>query len=251
MAQEIFPRGCTGDQGEQLSLTTTVTALGVPPGRDGHAVRGVILYSTGAFRFHLNPRIRSCLRTQDDGSTFTDATENASDRDTSTVLTLNSQDTEANGDLLYVGSDHPFGGIVVDMGNANGNASAMVVDYWNGTAWTSIHVQDGTATGGPPADTTLGQDGNLTWALPTDWEKTSVDGKSLYWVKIDFDAALDSAVSVREMALLNKDSNRSYAYGATPVTIPLSPEVGAIEALVASGTGTLDLNWLFGNVAGM
>jgi len=248
MATEIKPRGASSVQGEQLALSTSINAVRAPAGRDGVALAGVVLYCTGDFRFQICPALRRVLKTTDNAVTYTDATDSLRDRDVASVLTLDSLDTYANGDYVLVASDRKFGGINVDVGNANGNASVMTVKYYksNGT-WADITATDGTVLTGA----TLGQDGNITWTVPSDWAETTINGTKGYFVRIEVSAALDASVTVREVCLLSKDANRGYAYSGYPVTVPLSSADGGIEALVAAATATLDITWSFGNVIGV
>jgi hypothetical protein len=246
MATETRPVQMTGTQGEQLALTTTVAALGVPY-RDGSRARGVLLKGSADFRWHLNPALKGVLKTQDNGATYTVYTKEATDRNTATVVTLNSQGTAAQGDMLYLFGAQKFGGFTADVGNTNSTASVMTVNYWNGTAWADASATDGTASGGA----TLAQDGNVTLTPAADWTEKTIHGVTGYPLQIVFSAALDSSVTIRELALLNQDANRAYGYSGALYSIPLGSDVGAIEALVAADTATLDLTWLFGNTLPM
>lgn len=248
MAQEIIQRQMTGVQGEQLALTTVLATLSIPRGRDGASIAGALLKCASDFRFQISPRLQAVLKTTDIGVTFTDATAAVEDRAAASVLTLSALSTLANGDYLLVGSNKPFGGIAVDVANVNSNASVMAVHYWNGTAYASITPTDGTIS---PAGTSLGADGQITWTVPADWTPLAIYGRTLYWVRISFSAALDADVTVQGMALLSKDANRGYGYAGQAVVIPLGSDSGALEAILGASTATLDITWFFGNLPQM
>lgn len=154
------------------------------------------------------------LRTQDNLATATDYSSNAQDADTATKVTLNGQDTAANGDYLYVGSHLPFRGVNVDVNNTNGNASVLAVDYWNGSAWADVSATDGTASGGA----TFAQDGNVTWTVPAAWAKgrlrtiasASADAPAcydeLYWTRFKVSAALDSTTDLNSLLAMNRST---------------------------------------------
>ncbi len=249
MATETRPVRITRLNGEQVALTTTVTAVGIPTGiaHDTESVRGAVLRCTTDFRYNVTPSIVRVLKTQNSGTSYTDYTKEAVDRDTSTTIVLNSQDTAANGDYWYVGSKRKFAGMVVDVGNTNSNASVMSGYYYNGSAWADASITDGTASGGAA----LAQDGNVTWSLPSDWAMTTVYGTEAYWIRFQVSAALDASVTIRELALLQRDTNRGYGYAYVPVNVPFGSEDGGLEAVVASGTGTLDVSWSYGGAVEM
>ena len=82
-------------------------------------------------RYSLNPFL-IVLKTTDAlvaASNATDASRNMQDGDTGTSLSLNSFDTAANGDYIYVGSHIPFRGVRVIIGSANAVATTLTVKY--------------------------------------------------------------------------------------------------------------------------
>jgi len=92
-------------------------------------------------------------------------------------------------DAMYWGFTQPVAGLIIDIGTTpNVNASVMSGDYWNGGAWATLSITDGTIQ---PAGTTLGQNGAITWAVPAMWIKgTAADifggegTEELYWVRL-------------------------------------------------------------------
>ena len=249
MATEVQARQVSGTQAEQLSLSTTVTAIGVPPGRDGSSVRGVLLRcSTSDFRYHINPAIR--VFSKDAAGTVTAYAAQVRDRSTSTTATLSSLDTGANSHFVYIGAAAPFGGVRLTIGSANSTASVLSGKYWTGSAWSALTLTDGTTSGGA----TLAATGNVTWTVPTDWaavkepDAPTITQEALYLARLQVDTQLDSSVTITEAALLNKDTNRGYGYSGTPILLPLGNATGSLEGLVGSGSATLDLTWFFDGV---
>jgi hypothetical protein len=146
-----------------------------------------------------------------------------------TGITLSSLATLANGEALYLGANVPFGGVAVDMSAAvNGNVSTLLGQYWNGTAWVSLSITDGTASGGA----TFAQDGLITWTMPAAglWAKAQLsDGLAnpplnlaaatkaaylsnginqfpQYWTRWTVSAALDSTTVANTMLALNQST---------------------------------------------
>ena len=190
---------------------------------------------------------------------FTDASSSMQDEDTATTLVLNSFDTAANNDYLYIGSHIPFRGVRVIIGGANSNASVLTVKYRksDGT-WADISASDGTDSGGA----TFAQTGNVTWTLPTDWVTASLVATgdtslpaigaakiniatepTVYWTRWQVSAALDSAVTATGMLAMN----RSTAYDEIMETEIDESRIathqylgtGCVEALTDTGTANL------------
>jgi hypothetical protein len=57
-----------------------------------------------------------------------------------------------------------------------GVGGTYVWEYWNGTAWTTLTVTDGTNG--------FTQDGTVSWTIPTDWATTAVNAVTTYWVRV-------------------------------------------------------------------
>ena len=200
-----------------ISLSTTVARTFIPPG-----TRWISLtprnFATGVVaQVRFNPWL-TVLKTTDDlltAANLTNYSDEAQDNSTGTSVTLSSQGTGAQGDALYVGADYPFSGVAIDVDGANGNASVLTVNYWNGSAWTDSSDTDGTASGGA----TLAVDGSVTWTIPTAWVKASLYDiqneldsglgdtmpnvgilqRELFWTQWVVSAALDSAVTLDSM----------------------------------------------------
>ena len=180
------------------------------------------------------------------------------DADTSTTMSMNSFGA-GTPNFVYVGSHIQFRGVVVTIGNTNSNASTLAVKYWTGSAWATISPTDGTTSGGA----TLAQTGNVTWTLPSDWAKASLNSvlnpansgigdtvlraaiymSPLYWTRWEVGSALDASVTVTGMLSMNRNTANypewrpGERYEQTFYWGPGG--LGCIEALTDAGTGSL------------
>lgn len=182
--------------GESItSSATTLKVLGVPVGADE-----LMLYcAEKETRVQMSPVIEQCLTTDDAGVTFSDYTQECKDRDTSTVVVLDSLDTATNDNYWYVAARHKFAGMWCDVGAANGTVSTLTGYYWNGTAWADASIDDGTKSG----TTTLAQDGNITWTPASAWAATTLKGRrELYVIRFQVHVQLDDEVEVDQIFLL-------------------------------------------------
>jgi hypothetical protein len=187
----------------------------------------------------------------------TDYSSEAQDADTGTSVTLSSLNTLANGDAMYVGSWEQFRGVDIDVDSTNSTVSTLTVSYWNGSAWADTSDTDGTRTGG---NTTFGQDGQVTWSIPSDWAVTTLEDanslttrgvypqqvRDIYWTRWEVSVVLDSSVTLDHMIALN----RSTAYSewlegqAVEMTLEGTPTNGyaGLEVRIDAGTGNLVVN---------
>lgn len=260
-----------GPQGEWRSATTaaggtalTATALRIPIPR---GTKQIVLiprnYSTAVVvQYNLNPFL-TILKTTDSLLTqggITDYSDAAQDLSTSTKVTLNSLDTAANGNYLYVASYLPFSGVEVDISAANSNASVLTVKYWNGTTWTDISASDGTASGGA----TFAVDGNVTWTVPASWSTAPLKKSAtssgtgdtalnigrataefFFWTRWEVSAALDSTTDCNAMLAINRDATYAELPSGLTMTQAVNVGEGGIFSLTAktdAGTANLILN---------
>ncbi len=159
-------------------------------------------------------------------------------------------DTAANGNFIYVGSWVQFRGAAVDLSaDVNAAVSTLTVNYWNGNAWTDISDTDGTQTGG---NTTMGQDGDVTWTVPTDWERASLRetgdtlmtdswaGADLYWTRWEVSVALDT-VDLVQLRSLNRSTDYAGLLEGEGFDQAVDPDYACVEALTDAGTANLVL----------
>lgn len=128
-------------------------------------------------------------------NTFDDMDE-ALDDDTSTFYTV----TITSDDYLYIGTNKVYDEtmfIRVDMGAVvNSNTASLVAEYsQGGGTWASLSITDGTLNG----LATLGQDGDIDFTSPDDWDKERVDSRSCYWVRLSPSANLTANIRIKEL----------------------------------------------------
>lgn len=111
-------------------------------------------------------------------------------------------------DALYLGSKQPFRGVFVRESDTPGTAaSVLTVAYWNG-GWTSLTISDGTIKA---AGKTLSGGGSVTWVLPVDWQRRSVNSSDrLYWVKLTV-SATPTAAKAGQVAAIRSSALRAPA----------------------------------------
>jgi hypothetical protein len=118
--------------------------------------------------------------------------------------------------------------------------------YWNGSAWTSVTITDGTKSG----TTTLAQNGDVTFTIPDDWEANTVNSIETYWIRLDVSVALTPLMSINEItvtrqnnitanipALTAGDWTTVMTDLATPKTIPDETSIKSIGLYVNSDEG--------------
>lgn len=105
------------------------------------------------------------------------------------------------GQGLLIGCDQPFNKITFGVGVANATPATFACYYYKSGAWTAVSsFVDGTLTGG---NTTLGQDGSMTFTTPHDWEKyiagnTPVEG---YYIFLIPGASVDATTTLEDITL--------------------------------------------------
>tara|TARA_Y100000310_G_scaffold179607_1_gene179558 strand:- start:105 stop:890 length:786 start_codon:yes stop_codon:yes gene_type:complete len=258
MGSAVYPAGLVAEKGETLALSTTIASLGIPAG-----YQGAILYSPATdFRAHFNPKIKQIVfynSAASAGSRFeySDLLTALTDRTSAgTGTTLDSM--LVTNDYLYICFTDICAGMRVDMtASVNGTANTMVIEYYkNDDTWAALSVTDGTDTGA-----SLAQDGNVTWTAVTDWKaiglkdaletaatpKATEDAKndSGYWIRVSFTTGgLDADTEIEDIWALHNDTSRGYYRAGVEYAVALDRRsIGAVEALVASGTDTLQLTW--------
>ena len=201
------------------------------------------------------------------GNRWQDITKALTDRNTGTDSggTLNALQT---GDRIYVACRRQFRGLSVDVVLTNGaGTAALVGEYPNAVrTFTDLSITDGTRN-----TASLDQDGLITWTMPTDWAKHTlqevtkglVDGDDapatdkLFWMRLRTDTAFtDTSVSVAEInALLNTDVAgvtpeaegfdlvRIASGNKAPYKFMLHEDIGCIELVSASITSAALANW--------
>lgn len=226
-----------------VSGTTTLATGNLTQAQNApRGVLGVELYGTGASTptFQFCPLLMGALYFDNSAGTYTDARAELTSRVAADVLTLNSM--EAAVDFVYFGCDVPFRGIYLNVGNTNGTASVLAATYWDGAAWTGLTETDGTASAGA----TLAIDNILTWTVPTDWAKTSVQSNNLYWVRFAVSVTLDASVTLVEAIPLSIQTNKAASPAATVPWPRYWFDRGVVGGIESTGDNadTLVCNWI-------
>ena len=108
-------------------------------------------------------------------STFTEDTTDFNDAGAGDVAGWASP---AVNEAFYFGHDEKFYEINIDTGTAAVQITTVAWEYFNGTIWSALtDLTDGTsafATTGPQT---------VTYAMPDNWAKTTVDSDNRYWIR--------------------------------------------------------------------
>ncbi len=237
MGTRTFSVPVNDNYGETLTLGTTALGLNFLKGAEE-----VMVNAAGAWRMDIGPKMALCLKTTDNEATFTDYTTYATDKSTSTSVTLSSLSTAANGDYWYLASKHRFAGAILDIDSTNSTESTMSGYYWNGSAWADASITDGTKSG----STCLAADGLIYWTPSSSWTRTTLNGEpDLFVIRFQVSVAIDSSVTIDEITLVtNPTTNWGYYAASTDYVFSLDQaNSGSINAMVASATPALNTTW--------
>lgn len=262
-----YPVGLIRTPGETMALSGTLASVGIPP----NAYQALLYNPSTDFRLHLNPAIKGAVFydasnsagarfEQNSGTSGISLLQDLIDRDTATGTGTALDSSQADVDFLYLCVSDVIGGLRITIGSANGTASTTLTAEYrkNDDTWADLSPTDGTDSGG----VALAQTGSVTWTAPTDWKRailggaqgfdTEADAPPIegFWLRLSWDEALDSDTEIDEIWTLNKATDRGYFRAATEYALSLDRRnVGAIEAVLASGTDTLQLTYM--RVAGV
>jgi hypothetical protein len=101
----------------------------------------------------------------------------------------------ATGDFLYIGLPLTFNKVAFTLSVANSNSATAQWGFSdNRGGWREPFITDGTILAGAP----LGQSGNVTFVRPGAWAVRTLNGLTLYWMRLDPSAAL-TAVRLNEV----------------------------------------------------
>lgn len=120
----------------------------------------------------------------DGPSTYT-SLANALDDNTGTYSSV----ALSTDDFLYIGDADQFEHVILNLGaSVNAVTARLEGEYWNGSAWTAMQIEDGTAVAG----VTLAQDGEIAIERRSDWATTAVNGVTQYWIRLSVNASIAS-----------------------------------------------------------
>lgn len=242
------------------ALTAAITGanafVAFPTGSQYAYLEGRTFATAVVAQYALNPYLR-VLKTTDNFAAAANATDYSEVAQNGMPVTgavvLSSLATTG---ALWVGAALPFRGVFADVSAANGTANTAAATYYSATGPTmaTLSITDGTANGGA----SVAQDGGITWTVPTDWIPGTLrsivgaavgvpySGESLYWVKLQWNAAHDSATTLNQLLSMNRSTNYALLAPGRPgqwLALPTgSGRYGCIEAKVDGGTGFLLVN---------
>ena len=133
---------------------------------------GSVTFKPSAFDTAQTCSGASCVSA--DTGVFTDNTTEAKSNGGTPFAVLPA--AAAGSGSFYMGLDHKFNTIDIDIAVANVGMTTMVVEYWNGSAWASVTPTDNTAL--------LTVSGTITFTAPADWATKAVNGTTKYFVRI-------------------------------------------------------------------
>ena len=119
-----------------------------------------------------------------DGTAFIDNSVEA-DTLTGVAFAINS---DAD-DFLYLGKQTQWKSFDSDVSVASVGYTAVLWEYWNGSAWTAV-----TVTGGTSND--FAQDDTMTFTPPADWAIVAVNGVTQFWLRMSQTAASPTAATI-------------------------------------------------------
>ena len=251
-----YPVGLIRTPGETLALSTSLASLGIPPN-----VYQALLYNPAVdFRLHLNPAILGVYFYDAGsavGSRFVNLGAVLTDRATGTG-SGNTMNSMTSSDFLYICFADTVGGFRGTIGNTNSTGARTTSAKYskNDNTFAAVTITDGMASA-----TSFDQTGSVTFTVPTDWKRGLITDfgitaeadspvESGHWLQVAVNGTLDASVSITELWALNSATDRGYFRAGTEYAISLDRRnVGAIEAVLASGSDTLQITWE--KVAGM
>lgn len=152
-----------------------------------------------------------------------------------------------DGDRWYVGLATPFNAFKIRVPNSNSNSTAFKAEYWNGTTWKYLQVNE--LCNPLP----LASRGHLSgsfqaWfllAAPNDWTSNTVDGQAAYWIRFNLlNANMDASTTV------DVDDTATLAYGGASVYGMFAAQFSTFKRyLIVNSTSNVTY-WNAGTVAG-
>lgn len=92
----------------------------------------------------------------------------------------------AETDFVYFGASVKFAEIALDMATVATYDAAGVLQwtFWNGSTWSALTIaHDGTSASTDGGSLAFGRDGAITFAPPPNWQQSTINGGTLYWIR--------------------------------------------------------------------
>jgi hypothetical protein len=128
---------------------------------------------------------------------YTNYTAELGDNDDNTVAVLSSYDDDST-DYFYAGFTEKQQGVNIRVTKRNDIDGTVVIDYWNGTAWTNVSgMNDGTFSNNQSLD----KASLITWTpLGIEEKKRQLnDDYPLYWYRFRWADSLDTSTEISEI----------------------------------------------------
>ena len=144
-----------------------------------------------------------------------DYSDQARDGLTTTAVILDSLNTIAAFECLFIMTEVPIDTLKFTVSKANGETSTLSAYYWKGS-WTQVSsLSDGTATDSK----TLAKTGSVTWTLPTDSYPNYMYGQCGYWYQLRVSAQLDAEVEVTKIEYTSDWQSIENVWDGTPMEV--------------------------------
>ena len=174
-----------------------------------------------------------------DTDTFTDETDDASSYDPEDAATVDDvllppQQSTTEGDAIYFGGNKKFSSVQIFLTTVGVYSDITIVwEYWNGSAWTTLSVTDGT-NGFQNSGTN-----EVAFTPPADWAKTTVNGVTAYWIRARATFGASPSITTAPLAAQGWhwfNYNGSVVVGVTTSIASDEPQSSTIRIVFADGT---------------
>lgn len=241
MADAVFASPIKKVYGETVSLTTTASHLLFRPG-----YQEVMLYCASAWRMAICPRLETVKLY--DGSSYTDYTSEAIDRNSATHVPLDGMTTSKT---LYLGFTDKVRGFYINIDGTNKNDETATLDMEYCSAISTVGAgtftdvssdSDGTTTGGD----TLKQDGLYSFTLPSvvRGAVVALDSAPLYWYRFTPSTTLSATIDLIDIIPAADTTNYAYMAGGISYQFSLNKAKSGAFEFDHTGTATLDVTWI-------
>jgi uncharacterized phage protein gp47/JayE len=89
------------------------------------------------------------------------------------------------GDSLYIGANVLFNNVYINFATPGAGITGSW-QYWNGSNWVALSATDNTAS--------LSKSGSVTFTIPTDWQATTINGKTAFYIRFTLTSATITTV---------------------------------------------------------
>jgi len=148
--------------------------------------------------------------------------------------------TTSVGDAIYVGEDTKFCKFRLNVSTAGVHSGITLQwQYYNGSTWVALTVQD------PTSFFTVSGTNNITWVVPANWTKNTIDTVEKYWIRCVVTAHNTPSITTAPLAAqgwerTNYTVNQLYSWlmntfdeqGAMDDEIPMSAQTPSAYSII-------------------